>query len=361
MKDCSSSNIQNVKNIQLANFVHSDELLTPIKVEVEGTDEKNVATNELETGMVWDSEIDNNKNEDQSDASEVKEFFEVKTRRSQRVKRSKRSTTSRKKRRQVTDSEDTVDDISVEDKSNIFGQGKWKIEAVNPPPEKLKYYCTICENGITWSEKEPFVKHFEDNHFAQIGKKWELTCNKCNKGFKRSGTKTPFSSMLIPFIHHQMEKHNMKMPPYCKYYRCMEHDQCTFTSVLSGSIYQHIRCLDKETGLSRIPQNKTVCDICGREMLVGSLKTHLQTCNVALEDRRKFECNVCKMKFAAKHCLEAHVARKHDHTKSYICTRCAAQFFLKNDLVRHMWVHHKVSSLCVQMLSSIWDISSSFK
>ena len=331
--------------MQLANFINGDELLTAIKVEAKDSDGENVASNELENDTEYESEMNPNRTKHQGDSFETKEEIpDVKIRRSQRVKRSKKSTTPhRKQRRMEEESKVTVDDTEMDTKCNILGQGKWKIEVVNPPPEKLKYFCTICEDGTTWSEKEPFVKHFEENHFVLVNQKWELTCSKCYKRFKRSGAKTPFSSMLIPFIHHQIEKHNIEMPGYCKYYKCMEHEQCTYTSVLSGHVYQHIKSLGKQDGPCRSPQNKTVCDICGREMLVGSLKTHLQTCNIALEDRRKFECAVCKMKFAAKHCLEAHVARKHDHTKSYICTKCAAQFFLKNDLVRHMWVHHRVS------------------
>ena len=174
----------------------------------------------------------------------------------------------------------------------------------------------------------------------------QSTGNRCEKKFKRSREKTPFSSIIVPFIHHHIENHNVEIPAYCKYYKCMEHDQCGYMSVLSLHVYHHIR---KQNGMHETSKNKTVCDTCGREMLVGSLKTHLQTCSISLEKRRKFECSVCNMKFAAKHCLEAHVARKHDLAKPYICTRCAEQFFLKNDLVRHMWVHHKVSYLILNL------------
>ena len=333
--------------MQLSSLIQEEESLKDVKVEANDSDEENPVGCELESSVTHASGV-NRDNIPTSDTEiPVETFPRAKTRRSQRMLLKHR----RKKIRQQQRNENTKCEKSSDSKYNVLSRKKCNVQVITPP-EDVEYFCLVCQNGCTWTNKDVFVKHFEDNHFVKVGRQWELPCNKCDKKFKRSGGKNPFSSILVPFIHHHIDKHNMEIPRFCKYYKCLEHEQCGYSSVLSLHIYHHIKRFQKQDSICKNPKNKTVCDSCGREMLVGSLKTHLQTCSISLEERRKFECSVCKMKFAAKHCLEAHVARKHDLAKPYICTRCAEQFFLKNDLVRHMWVHHKVSFLYFELKSS---------
>ena len=340
IKECHSGHINYFEKVQLSNLIQEKENLTVVKIEANDCDEEGPTGAELENSLTHAAgvNIDNLPTADTEMTMEMSP--KAQTRRSQRMLLKHRRKIRQHQRNQNTKPKKGV----KSNDSNFLGRKKCNVEVITPP-EGVEYFCWVCPDGCTWTKKDLFVKHFEEKHFVKVGRQWELPCNKCDKKFKRLGGKTPFSSILVPFIHHHIDKHNMAIPPFCKYYKCMEHEQCGYSSVLSLHIYHHIKRFEKQNGTCKNPKSKTVCDSCGREMLVGSLKTHLQTCSISLEERRKFECSVCKMKFAAKHCLEAHVARKHDLAKPYICTRCAEQFFLKNDLVRHMWVHHKVSIL----------------
>ena len=329
--------------MQLSSLIQEEENLPDVKVEANDSNEESPNIDELEISLIHVAGV----NFDNLPTTDTEITMETSSRGQTRCSQRMLLKHRRKKMRQEGRSENTKlekDDNVNDSKYNVLSRKKYNVEVIIPP-EDVEYFCFVCQDGYTWTKKDLFLKHFEEKHFVKVGRQWELSCDKCDKKCKRSGGKNPFSSILVPFIHHHVDKHNMEIPPYCKYYKCMEHERCGYLSVLSLHIYHHIKRFEKQDGSCKNPKNKTVCDSCGREMLVGSLKTHLQTCSISLEERRKFECSVCKMKFAAKHCLEAHVARKHDLAKPYICTRCAGQFFLKNDLVRHMWVHHKVSIL----------------
>ena len=353
IKESHSGHISYLEKVQLSSLVQEEESLTDVKVEANNSDEESPVGGELESSLTHAAGV-NLDNIPTSDTEiPVETSPREQTRRSQRMLLKHRRKKKIRQQQRNENTEREKGEKSNDSKYNVLSRKKCNVQVITPPKD-VEYYCLICQNGCTWTKKDLFVQHFEETHFVKVGRQWELPCNRCDKKFKRSGGKNSFSGILVPFIHHLIDKHNMEIPPFCKYYKCWEHKLCGYSSILRMHVYHHIKRFEKQDGIyiCKNPKNKTVCDSCGREMLVGSLKTHLQTCSISLEERRKFECSVCKMKFAAKHCLEAHVARKHDLAKPYICTRCAEQFFLKNDLVRHMWVHHKVSVLYFELMSS---------
>lgn len=69
------------------------------------------------------------------------------------------------------------------------------------------------------------------------------------------------------------------------------------------------------------PEDLHQCEVCGKELTLARLKSHLLT-HIAEEDRQ-FKCNECPRAFYKKYMLESHVKSQHQKDQThFVCDIC---------------------------------------
>lgn len=84
----------------------------------------------------------------------------------------------------------------------------------------------------------------------------------------------------------------------------------------------------------------SLCAICGAHFTNQSkLKYHART-HMPIEQKKSFECYLCRANFVYKKNLKSHLARLHSGTKpKYQCDVCQLYFSRTDALGRHRWIH----------------------
>ena len=184
------------------------------------------------------------------------------------------------------------------------------------------YHCEFCEKKFE-------LKYVLTEHIATVHQ--EKPCNKCDKTFKK----------LTSFREHQLEEHGIKHKSVekspcsvcgneIKKYQMKEHirrfhepKENTFKCDKCDSVFNRKHTLF--THIKRVHE-KFPCEICGVFVSSqnGKMYIHMMV-NHATEADMKYECDVCKKKFALDFQYKRHM-NIHSGEKQFLCKFCGVSF-----------------------------------
>lgn len=122
-----------------------------------------------------------------------------------------------------------------------------------------------------------------------------------------------------------LEKHIARVHDDTKRYGC-DMGACTETFPKWSHLQAHIK-----------EHHKLRCAYCNKGYSDNTaFKLHLETHEVPLVDRLRYDCPLCPKKFAKNYSMKRHVSFAHDGVREYGCPECPKEFAHKKTLVRHM-------------------------
>lgn len=164
-------------------------------------------------------------------------------------------------------------------------------------------------------------------------------CNYCEKYFTRKFDMQKHIFNKHPEQKHAIDRsnrsHNAEILNKCKLdedsdygYKC---DMCGTKFSRSQSLLRHRKIhSEKQTSM---------CDLCGKKFhLVTRLKLHIENVHMKL---KKFNCNICDMKFKYKVNLLEH-QNVHTNTRPFMCDVCGKSFKQSASLAVHKIFHTDV-------------------
>jgi len=160
-------------------------------------------------------------------------------------------------------------------------------------------------------------KNLEEDERSEKRPKMAFICEKC--GFSCRARSA--------FLHHNAVQHSQSTPAYyCEY--------CTEKYPFKSKVYllKHIRTI-------HLKCKTHVCKECNRTFSeYASLYYHRLSTHTDRSDY-KFECPVCKQRFATKTTLELH-RKKHEGVKRFKCDFCEKKFKRRGEINRHKIRYH---------------------
>ena len=190
--------------------------------------------------------------------------------------------------------------------------------------------CPLCpfpETTAVRYKKPKLLKHCREQHFTlgPNGKRiWE--CSLCSLKLVSKGLNS-----ISRVLNHLHRRHGKPLPPDFPLVKC---PNCPFISCDYNSLKSHADFCEKVKG---------ICPECGKEMLAGSLSSHMKHAHRS-EEIIKHPCSLCEKEFANARRLHQHQVRCHSSAeKQFLCSVCPWGFVAKFDLKAHMFSKHGIS------------------
>ncbi|CAL8149202.1 unnamed protein product [Orchesella dallaii] len=197
----------------------------------------------------------------------------------------------------------------------------------------LLHACPHCFRGFDRASR--LKQHIKCTHDKKGSPQTE--CPICSRPFLRTdGVKTHIWTHYSKQDKAEAINRGDKVPyGHVKDYECT-HANCNRVYKSSASLARHLSGThgEGETG------NQTqLCGICGAA--VKNLRTHMDIKHTAPEDKR-FECGICKKRFAYNNHLIKHRKTAHVTEKPWKCEICGRDFKLESHMKEHQLGHESI-------------------
>ena len=213
----------------------------------------------------------------------------------------------------------------------------------------FKLCCFLCPAAEgereVFSSKPALREHVLTKHAHTDQLRQVLLCPVCQsecpinqRGVKsRCSLRRRFFHVVYRLLHHLVSKHGWSVPEFIHSFPC-EFPGCRYVAVARSDVESHSVSHDAGDS-SRNPC--LPCEKCGKLVKFRALRSHLQLCQVSLDDRRTQECPYCSVRLSSKYSLCHHIQAMHTKTsKPFLCSYCTYSCRLKSNLEEHIFHRH---------------------
>lgn len=234
----------------------------------------------------------------------------------------------------------SIDDQRLHIEQKLIDCCRWSSFIVNT--EMPKMICDICFESLeqSWSFAEKVARAQEQLLSQLVQKKQKAPLSEAKVEPLLTVASSPKEEHQEP--HDEFEDFNYDEP-----FSSIENDISSPATEATNNEYFETeleKAKIKMHSEQQQPPQETeklsfLCEICGKDFSTRSnVLTHTKL-HLPIENRKHFECYICKMKCSYKKSLIHHMPIHSGETIQYQCTVCSAYFSRTDALRRHSLIH----------------------